>query len=215
MSSSTGSVISPLQRLRQGDENTFAELFEEHRDRLHRIIAVRLDARLAQRVDVDDILQEVYLDAADRISYYIENHSESLLVWLRLVTMQTMANVFRRHFDAKMRDARMEVSLESCSHGKNHKPVLLSLLGQLTSPSAAAMRDETAKQLTDLIANMKPMDREIIHLRHFEMLDNREVAEVLGIQQKAASIRYVRAIQRLRQMMDNIPGLVDVQRDNR
>ena len=77
----------------------------------------------------------------------------------------------------------------------------MQLLGRLTSPSKAAIREETAKQLEDAIGSMKEMDREIIMLRHFEQLDNKEVAEVLGITEKASSIRYIRAIARLKDVV--------------
>lgn len=210
VSSSAENAVSPLERLRAGDEQALADLFEQYRSRLHQVIKVRLDQRLSRRLDVDDILQEVYLDAADRIHHYIDNHSGSFFIWLRLICTQTMANVFRRHLGAKKRDAKMEISLESRSPvGPNCTPVALQLLGQLTSPSNAAMRDETAKRLESVIASMKPMDREIIMLRHFELLDNKEVAEVLGVTQKASSIRYIRAISRLREVIADIPGLVE------
>ena len=209
MSSSAENTVSPLKRLQGGDEHALAELFERYRGRLYRIIKVRLDPRLSRRLDVDDILQEVYLDAADRISHYMDNHSGSFFIWLRLIAAQTMANIFRRHLGAKKRDAKMEISLESRRPvGQAGTPVSLQLLSQLTSPSNVAMRDETAKQLEEIIERMKPMDREIIMLRHFELLDNKEVAEVLGIQQKASSIRYIRAIARLREVITDIPGLV-------
>lgn len=210
MTSSAENAIGPLKRLQGGDEGALAELFEQYRHRLHRIIQARLDPRLIRRVDPDDILQEVYLDAADRIQYYINQHSGSFFVWLRLITTQTMANVFRRHLEAKKRDAKMEISLETRRQTAEDNlplPVSAQLLGQLTSPSNAAMRDETAKQLEVVIESMKPMDREIIMLRHFELLDNKEVAEVLGIQQKAASIRYIRAISRLRELIAENPEL--------
>lgn len=210
VTSSAENASSPLERLQGGDESALAELFERYRSRLHQVVQVRLDPRLSRRIDADDVLQEVYLDAADRIHYYINNHSGSFFVWLRLIATQTMANVFRRHLEAKKRDAKMEISLEAQRPiGRDYSPVALQLLGQLTSPSNAAMRDETAKQLEAAIEGMKPMDREIIMLRHFELLENKEVAEVLGIQQKASSIRYIRAIARLRELIAEIPGLAE------
>lgn len=211
---SSDNAISPLERLEAGDTNALGELFEAHRGRLLRMIQVRLDPRLSRRLDADDILQEVYLDAANRIHHYVQHHSGSFIVWLRLIVTQTMTDLFRRHLDAKKRDAKMEISMEAHQPiGRNHRPVVLQLLGQLTSPSNVAMRDETAKQLEELIETMKPIDREIIMLRHFEMLENKEVAEVLGIQDKTASIRYIRAMKRLRELIADTPGLNDYTRN--
>ena len=199
-----------LSRLRTGDKSALAELFSRHRDRLWHIVDVKLDHRLRGRVDADDVLQEVYLDAADRIEHFINEHSGSLFVWFRLITTQTITNVHRRHLNAKMRDAKREFSIYS-SHQEQPASTSLAfqLLGHLTSPSRAAMREEIASKLEDAIQSMDPIDREVLTLRHMEQLTNLEVAEVLGIQIKAASIRYVRALKRLKPIIEGIPGLSD------
>ncbi len=203
-------VDDTLQRLRDGDKQALATLFDRHRERLFHIVKLRLDQRLNGRVDADDILQEAYLDAADRIEHFINNHSGSFFVWLRLVTTQTMANVHRRHLDAQMRDAKREFSIFSGQHcGPASTSLALQLLGRLTSPSRVAMREETARQLEQAVNGMEPIDREILTLRHFEQLSNKEVAEVLGIQPKAASIRYVRALTRLKDIIADIPSLTE------
>lgn len=189
-----------LQRLRDGDPDALGEMFAEHQQRLLHIIRVRMDRRLAARVDAEDVLQEVFLDAAARVKHFIDNHSGSFFIWLRLVTNQTMANLYRRHLDTRMRDARRDVSMHS---GKTidtqSRPIAMQLIGHLTSPSNAAMRQESIEKLEQAIEELKPMDREAIALRHFELLDNKEVAEVLDINEKAASIRYIRAIRRLKE----------------
>ena len=150
-------------------------------------------------------MQEVYLDAASRVQHFINEHSGSFFVWLRMVTTQTMANIYRRHLDTQMRDARRDVSI---SGGKTYdsptRPIAMQLIGHLTTPSKAAIRQETVERLEDAIDALKPMDREAISLRHFELLDNKEVAEVLGINEKAASIRYIRAIKRLKEAISPV-----------
>lgn len=191
-----------MERLREGDEAAFAELFAKYRERLYPIVNVRIDRRLAGRIDADDVLQEVYLDAAARLHHYVGTHSGSFFIWLRLITTQTMANIFRRHLTVQKRDAKREISINSGPAQDNPStPIAMQLLGQLTSPSIAAIRDETVKQVEAAIESMKPMDREIITLRHFEQLDNQEVAEVLGIHEKTASIRYIRALSRLKELV--------------
>lgn len=215
MTSSTKDSLNhdALQRLRDGDEQALADLFAKYRERLYHIISVRMDRRLAGRVDADDVLQEVYLDAAARIHHYIDNHSGSFFVWLRLITTQTMANIFRRHLDAKMRDAKREISIHSGpAYDSPTTPIAMQLLGRLTSPSRAAIREESAKQIEAAIESMKAIDREVITLRHFEQLDNKEISEVLGINEKAASIRYIRAIARLKDLMADILDSDDQER---
>ena len=135
-----------LQRLKDGDTKALGDLFAQHQQRLLHIIRVRMDRRLSARVDAEDVLQEVYLDAASRIRHFIENHSGSFFVWLRLITNQTMANLYRRHLDTQMRDARRDVSINS---GKSFetptRPIALQLICLLyTSPSP---RDATLSRM--------------------------------------------------------------------
>ena len=199
-----------LGRLREGDETALADLFSQHRERLWRMVNFRLDRRLCGRVDADDVLQEAYLNAAQRISHYLNNTSMSFFVWLRQIVLQTMIDLHRQHLGAQMRDAAREVSLHRGGYPQATSVSLAAhLLGNLTSPSQAAMREEVSRQLESALESMSTIDREVLALRHFEQLTNGEVAEVLDIQQKAASIRYVRAIARLKDILVQIPGFFD------
>lgn len=200
-----------LQRVKQGDKQALAELYSQYRDRLWRIVNFRLDARLLGRVDADDILQEAYLAAAQRIKHYLDDNSHSFFIWLRLIANQTLIDVHRRHLGAQMRDASRDMSIHAHYAQATSMSIASQLLGNFTSPSQIAMRDEVSGQLDKAIETMEPIDREVLALRHFEELTNSEVAEVLGIQQKAASIRYVRALKRLKEVMRKLPGFEDDQ----
>jgi RNA polymerase sigma-70 factor (ECF subfamily) len=195
-------------RLRNGDTTALGELFSLNRERLWRMVSFRLDQRLRGRVDADDVLQEAYLDAAQRIDHYLNNTSMSFFVWLRQIVLQTMIDLHRQHLGAQMRNAAREVSLHGAGYPQATSISLAAhLLGNLTSPSQAAMREEVSIQLEKALDSMSEIDREA--LRHFEELTNSEVAEVLDIQQKAASIRYVRALARLKDILQQIPGFFD------
>ena len=82
-------------------------------------------------------------------------------------------------------------------------------MGQFVSPSQLAMRAELLDQLEDALDSMDPIDREVLALRHFEELTNNEVAQVLDITKSAASNRYVRALGRLKSVLEEIPGFFD------
>ena len=207
MSDTAGETDDLHMRLTDGDPQALAELFSRHRERLWRIVHFRLDRRLAGRIDPEDILQEAYLDAAQRIQHYRDDSPASSFLWLRMIVTQTMIDLHRRHLGAQRRDARREVPVERCAFPQATSMSLASqLLGHLTSPSQAAMRAELSDQLEQVIAQMDPIDREVLALRHFEELTNSEVAQTLGIQVKAASIRYVRALKRLQQILSQLPG---------
>ncbi len=199
-----------LTRLLEGDESALGELFSRHRERLGRMIVFRLDRRISGRVDVDDILQEAFLNAAQRLTHYQQDFSQSFFIWLRLIVLQTLVDVHRRHLGAEMRDAGREVSINVPSYPQSTSVSLARrLAGNLTSPSQAAMRGEMAKQIEQAVASMDPIDQEVLALRHFEDLSNSEVAELLGIGQAAASNRYVRALARLKDILVQIPGFPD------
>lgn len=201
-----------LSRLVGGDEQALADLFSLHRERLWRMVNFRMDRRLLGRIDPDDVLQEAYLDAAQRLPHYLQDSTKSFFIWLRLIVNQTMIDIHRRHLGSRMRDANREISLHRPAYPQATSVSLAAhLLDSMTSPSQAAVKAELSRQLEESIAAMDPIDQEVLALRHFEELSNTEVAEALGIQQKAASIRYVRAVARLKSVLQRVPGFFDGQ----
>ena len=211
---STDDAANLLERVRQGDSEAMATLFDQHRERLRRMVQFRMDARLRGRVDADDIVQEAYLDAAQRAENLKGDQEQSGFIWLRLIVNQTLINVHRRHLGAKMRDAGREAHRSVVNESNSTADsIVANLLGHLTSPSQAARRAEFQAQLEHGLAAMDPLDREVLALRHFEELSNGEVALELDMQPKAASMRYVRALKRLKDILDAVPGFSDAYRD--
>jgi RNA polymerase sigma-70 factor, ECF subfamily len=178
-----------------------------YQERLSQIVHLRLDTRLAGRVDVADVLQEAFLEARQRLARYLDEPRVPVFVWLRGVVLDTLTDLHRRHLGAKMRDAGKEVPIQ-CPVSPQATSVALAayLVGNLTSPSQAAMREETTRQIERALAEMDEIDREVLILRHFEQLSNDEVASVIGVKKAAASRRYMRALDRLRTVLLAIPG---------
>jgi RNA polymerase sigma-70 factor (ECF subfamily) len=199
-----------VNRVVQGDQQALAQLFDQYRERLWRTVNFRLDQRLHGRVDADDILQEAYLSAAQRISHFQPDASHSCFVWLRLIVSQTLIDIHRRHLGAKKRDASRDVGIHGGWNAESTSYSLSSLLlGHLTSPSHAALRQELSEQLESALSAMSDIDQEVLALRHFEELTNRETAQVLDISEQAASVRYVRALARLKDVLTAIAGTTD------
>jgi len=199
-----------LARVRAGDQHALAELFNRHRERLRRMVRLRLDRRLQGRVDPSDVLQEAYLDIARRAPEYVANPVMPLYLWLRFLTGQRLLALHRHHLGAQMRDAGCEVSLHGGAIPQATSASLAAqLLGRLTSPTQAAIRAEMQFRLQEVLNGMDPMDREVLVLRHFEELNNGETAAVLGLQKSAASNRYVRALKRLKEILSSIPGFFE------
>jgi RNA polymerase sigma-70 factor (ECF subfamily) len=196
-----------LRRAEAGDAAALGALFAHYRDRLRKMVRLRLDRRLSGRIDTSDVLQDVYLDLARRFPEYAGAPTVPFYIWLRALTGQRLVDLHRHHLGAQMRDAGQEVSLyRGALPAASSAALAQQLLAGLTSPTQAAVREEMRLRLQEALNSMDPIDREVVVLRHFEELSNVEAAEVLGIEPPAASKRYIRALRRLKAILDSVPG---------
>lgn len=203
--------IEPLvEQAKAGDERALVQLFDQHRDRLMRMVNLRMDRRIQARVSESDVLQEAYVDLAQQLPNYAKDPKLPFFLWLRRITGQRLAKIHRRHLGQAMRDAGREVALD-----RNWMPdassalVAFGLIDQFTSAAAKAVRVEILEKIQEALETMPEQDREVISLRHSEQLSNEEIAIVLDVTNKAASMRYTRAILRLKEMLEKIPGILD------
>jgi RNA polymerase sigma-70 factor (ECF subfamily) len=199
-----------IQQAVAGDEPATTELFQRFHDRLLRMVRLRMDRRLRGRIDSEDVIQDAYLDATQRLKEYAAEPPASFFVWLRYLVAQKLVDAQRHHLGVEKRDVSREVSLYRGPMPEATSAALAAqLLGRLTSPSLAAIRAETQLKVQQVLNAMDLIDREVLVLRHFEHLSNTETAELLGISQAAASKRYITAIKRLKAILVGVPGFED------
>jgi RNA polymerase sigma-70 factor (ECF subfamily) len=211
MPADSSDVEGLVERAVAGDRPALAEVFAGYRQRLRLMVRLRLDRRLQGRVDPSDVLQDAFLDVTRRLPGYVARPEMPFYLWVRLITGQRLLAVHRRHLGAQMRDAGQEVSLfRGALPQASSASLAAQLLGRLTSPTQAVVRAELQIKLQEALNELDPIDREILTLRHFEDLTNNETATVLGLQKAAASNRYIRALQRLKVVLNAIPGFLDV-----
>lgn len=197
-----------LRRAKGGDAQALAALFGHYRERLKRMVRLRLDRRLSGRVDASDVLQEAYLEVHKRFPEYAAEKDLPFFLWLRLVTGQKLTDAHRHHLGAQMRDAGLEVSLyRGALPQASSASLAAQLLGKLTTATQAAARAEHKLLVQEALNSMDPLDREVLVLRHFEQLSNDETALALGLKKSTASQRYIRALKRLKEILSAIPGL--------
>jgi RNA polymerase sigma-70 factor (ECF subfamily) len=207
MAGDEAEIIEQVRRAAAGDQDAARELFSRYRDRLKRMVHLRLSRRLAGRIDDSDVLQEAYLDVARRLNEYLEGPPGPFFLWLRNMTGLKLAEVHRRHLGTQLRDADREVTLHRGGLPMADSVSLAAqLLGTLTTPSQAAIKAETRLYVQEALNSMDPIDREVLALKHFEQLSTAEMAEVLGLSKAGAGSRYLRAIKRLKEILSRIPG---------
>lgn len=205
--------VSPelIDRVVHGDRAALSELFSIYRPRLWRMVNFRLHGTLQGRIDPDDVLQDAWLNAIDRIGHFLSAATSSPFIWFRMIVNQTLIELHRKHIGAEKRSANRERSI----HGGNSadstsSSLAFHLMAQMPSPSSAVQKIELARQLEVALQGMNEVDREVLTLRHFEELTNSETARVLEMSEQAASARYVRALKRLKQIIELIPDLANI-----
>jgi RNA polymerase sigma-70 factor (ECF subfamily) len=203
-------VAALLERVRAGDREAVNELFIRDRERLRRMVGMRLDGRLQARIDASDVIQDAFLEAATRLPDYLNDPKLPVFLWLRLVVGERLCELHRHHLGAQMRDAGREVSLgRPAAPAASSAALAAQLLGKHTTPTQAVLRAERTLRLQEALNSLDPMDREIISLRHFEQLSRAEAAQALGIGEEAAGKRYIRALKRLKDLLADLPGGVE------
>jgi len=207
MSAHSNDTDDLLKGAAHGDQNSWNALLARHAQRLRRLVAFRMDQRLQGRIDPSDVMQETCLEAWQHLQDYLQDPKLPFFLWLRGIAGNKLRELHRHHLGAQKRDAGREVSIYPGTPQEATSAALAAhLLGRLTQPSAAAMRAEIKVRLHEALNQMDAMDREVLALRHFEFLTPRETAEVLGIKEKAAAMRYVRALRRLKEILTILPG---------
>jgi RNA polymerase sigma-70 factor, ECF subfamily len=190
-----------------GNDRAWERLMNDHRSRLLRMVALRMDRRLKGRVDPSDVIQDSYIEAARRLPEYVKAPPMPFFVWLRWLVGQRLMEQHRRHLGAQARDARRDISLyQGMVPEASTADLAANLLDNLTTPSQSVIRKEQAFQLQEALDAIEPIDREILILRHFEQLSNGEAAEVLNLDKSATSKRYARALIRLKDVLKAGPG---------
>jgi RNA polymerase sigma-70 factor (ECF subfamily) len=176
-------------------------LLERHRERLSRMIAVRLDSRLASLVDPSDVVQDAMIDASQKLEGYLRDRPLPFYPWLRRLACERIIRLHRKHLGTKKRDIARQERLDlAFSHGSAIQ-LADRLAASGTSPSQQVLRDEQASRLREVLDHLGSNDREMLVMFYLEGLDFGEIAAALGITENAAKVRHYRAMERVRKLM--------------
>lgn len=195
-------TLELLASARDGDASAANQLLDRHRDALRRMVAMRLDQRIRRRVDASDVVQEVLVDANRRLEKYLENPAMPFHLWLRQMARDRLIDAHRRHrASAKRSVDREQGMLAAGDMDRSTMELAAQLCDDQLTPAAAATMHELQNRFEAALAEVNEQDREIILMRHYEHLSNQEVASILELSEPAASMRYLRAIRRLRTLL--------------
>ena len=200
-----------LDRAKRGDERAVNALFDRHREAVRRLLHLRMDRALAARVDASDIVQDVLIEANRRLSNYLANENAMPFhLWLRALARDRLIDTHRRHRVAGRRSVDREQRLGAGAYGdRSSLDLAAALRDSEPTPAAAALRNELELRFQSALDQLDEVDREVIMMRHFEHLSNREVAQALNLSDAAAGMRYLRAIRRLRTVLGESPSQSD------
>ena len=193
-----------IAQAKDGDESAVNQLMDRHRNSLRQLIRMRLDHKIQKRVDVSDVVQDVLVEANRRLQRYLADPIMPFHLWLRQIAKDRIIDAHRRHRVSAKRSVDREQQLVAPRGYDQSSIQLASMLrdGRLT-PAAAALQKEMARKVEQSISKLDEKDCEIIVMRHYEHLTNQEIGQILDLSEPAASMRYLRAIKRLKQVMQD------------
>jgi RNA polymerase sigma-70 factor (ECF subfamily) len=193
-----------IRRAQAGEHSAVNALFRSHRARLRRMVAIRMDPRLATRVDASDVVQEALADASKHLEDYLRKLPLPFYPWLRQIAWNRLVDLHRRHIQAQKRRATREQPWEMRFPEQSSVQLAGRLIASGTSPSRGVIRQEMRERVRSALAQLPESEREVLVLRYLEQLSIREIAAVLGTTEGAVNMRQVRALDRLRVVLDGL-----------
>ena len=191
-----------LDRAASGDGAAADELFARHRDRLRRMICVWLDGRVRARVDPSDVVQETLAEAHRQLPKYLPERPLAFYPWLRGIACQRLDKVHRAHLRAQRRSVTREEPLHASPSGDSVYELAENLIASTATPSQVAQREDRKKSTHEALAKLSERDRDFLILRYVEQLSMREIAEITGTTEAAVKMRHVRALEKLRELLE-------------
>jgi RNA polymerase sigma-70 factor (ECF subfamily) len=178
-------------------------LLDHHRERLLRMVAMRLDRRMAARLDPSDIVQEALADAAGKLDAYLRERPLPFYPWLYRLAAERLAQAHRRHLKAQARAVGREHPGGVVLSDDSASELAERLAASGTSPSGVLLREELLQRLRGALRRLRSQDREVLVMCYLEGLAFAEIAIILKISENAAKVRHFRALERIRKLMED------------
>ena len=191
-----------LRHIAEGDQGAVGQLLDRHRQRLRRMVAFRIDPRLAPRLDASDVVQETLAEAAAKIADYCQQRPLPFYPWLRQIAWRRLVHEHERHLWTAKRSVSQEQENHAPLSATSAAELADSLAAHVSGPSTIMVRKEQTERLRAVLAQLRPNDREVLILRYIEQLSAPDIAAVLGITLSSVYARHMRALERIRELVD-------------
>jgi len=202
MPASKSDTVVLLERARAGDADAVNELLIRNRHRLRKMVGVRLDARLAARVDPSDVVQETLLEAHRQFPEYLRTLPVPIYPWLRGLALRKLIRVQREHLGAQKRSVRREETLVPLLSEDSVAILARRLFSKDSGPAGRVVRAEQQARVRESLTRLDSLDRELLIMHYMEQLSIGEIGSVLAIGESAVKMRHLRALRRLRALLE-------------
>ena len=190
-----------IEQASRGQATASDQLLMRHRERLRHMVSVRLDRRLAARVDPSDVVQETLAVAARKLPNYLRDRPLPFYPWLRSIAWERVVKLHLRHLKAQRRSVMLEESQLPGLPDESVLELANRLIDSGTSPSLRVEKKELRGRVRLALSRLRETDREILVLRYLEQLSNKEIAAALAISEGALKMRHLRALTSLKSIM--------------
>lgn len=192
-----------LDRASQGDDSAVGKLMKRHRERLRLMVIVRLDPRLAARIDPSDVVQDSLLKASNRLSDYLQTRPMPFYPWLRQIAWEQLLDLNTHHIRTEKRSVEREAAERMALSDRSLGRLVDHLAASGMEPHRQIVRREVRQRVRDALDSLNPADREVLVMRFLEQLNTREIAAVLNVSEGAVRMRQLRSLERIRAILDD------------
>lgn len=192
-----------LREAIRGNADAVEVLLARYRERLQRMVAVRMDRRLRRRVDPSDIVQETLMTAVAKLPEFVRDRPLPFVAWLRCLALERVAQIHRYHIRTSKRAVGREAVGDMALPADSAVHLIDLVADRGSSPSRAAIREEQRQRMRSKLQQLPTYDLDVLVMRYLEHLPLAEIAETLGVGLSAIKMRHFRAVQRLRALIDD------------
>lgn len=191
-----------LGQVSRGEPEALGRLLESYRPRLKRMVAVRLDRRVATRLDASDVVQDALADAGTKVLEYLREPPMPFYPWLRHFAQERVIQLHRYHIFTDKRSLLREQFGLGFLPEETVNQLADMLASSQSSPSQQLIRGELCQRVRRLLEQLPDRDREVLVLRYLEDLSFPEIALAVGQNEGAVKMRHLRALERIRAMLN-------------